>query len=131
MNDKFEMTPEFIKKRRDKYAEREKLLFLAMCSRRDRRLIEGEENLTIEDFDRIGYLLESLGFDNFGWNFSFEHGELLKELGDKIESEIETPGKLNLNKTFEEARQWERDFCEGLPSDEMRKYIKRIFNIDE
>lgn len=66
MKDKFEVTPEFIKKRRDKYATREKLLFLAMCSRRDRMLIEGEENLTIEDFDRIGYLLESLGFDNFG-----------------------------------------------------------------
>ena len=131
MNDKFEMTPELIKKRRDKYAEREKLLFLAMCSKRDRKLIEGEENLTIEDFDRIGYLLESLGFDNFGWNFSFAHKELLKELGDKIESEVETPGKLDLNETFETARQWERDFCEGLSSDEMKKYIKRIFNIDE
>lgn len=51
MKDKFEVTPELIKRRRDKYAEREKLLFLAMCSKRDRMLIEGEENLTIEDFD--------------------------------------------------------------------------------
>lgn len=54
-----------------------------------------------------------------------------KELGDKIESEVEISGKLNLNKTFEEARQWERDFCEGLPSDEMKQYIRRVFNIDE
>lgn len=51
MKDKFEVTPELIKRRRGKYAEREKLLFLAMCSKRDRMLIEGEENLTIEDFD--------------------------------------------------------------------------------
>ena len=72
-----------------------------------------------------------MGFDNFGWKLSFEHGELLKELGDKIESEVETPGKLNLNETFETTRQWERNFCEGLLSDEMRKYIKRIFNISE
>lgn len=54
-----------------------------------------------------------------------------KELGDKIESEVEISGKLNLNKTFEEARQWECDFCEGLPSDEMKQYIRRVFNIDE
>ena len=51
MKEKFEVTPELIKRRRDKYAEREKLLLLAMCSKRDRMLIEGEENLTIEDFD--------------------------------------------------------------------------------
>ena len=94
-------------------------------------LIEGEENLTIEDFDRIGYLLESLGFDNFGWNFSFEHGELLKELGNKIETEIETPDKLNLNATFEEACQWEWDFLRRASIRRNEKYIKRIFNINE
>lgn len=72
-----------------------------------------------------------MGFDNFGWNFSFEYEDLLKELGDKVKSEVETPGKLDLNETFETTRQWERNFCEGLPSDEMKQYIRRIFNIDK
>lgn len=57
-------------------------------------------------------------------------GKKSKKLGDKIESEVEISGKLNLNKTFEEARQWERDFCEGLPSDEMKQYIRRVFNMN-
>lgn len=53
---------------------------------------------------------------------NLQRGKKSKEIGDKIESEVEISGKLNLNKTFEEARQWERDFCEGLPSDEMKQY---------
>ena len=131
MKDKFEVTPELFKSRRDKHAEKEKLLFLSMCSERDRKLINSEDELTVEDFDRIGYLLETLGFDNFGWNFSFSHQELLNKLGSQIESEVGGLVKLNLKETFETTNQWARDFCEGIPSDEMKPYIKKIFYISE
>ena len=131
MKDKFEITPEMIKKRRDKHAEKERLLFLAMCNKHDRKIINEEEKFTVEDFDRIGYLLETLGFDNFGWNFSFGHQELLNELGAQIESEVEGTIELDLNETYKTTHKWGRDFCEGLPSNEMKPYFKRIFNISE
>lgn len=37
MADKFEITPELVKRQRNKHAEKERLLFFAMCSERDRK----------------------------------------------------------------------------------------------
>lgn len=111
--------------------KKEKFLFLALCSEKDRQYISGNANLTICDFERITYLLYALGLKNYLLSFEFEHEDLMAELAQQILDNMESPKKIETGKMILEIDDWLRDFCDGLPSSVMRYYFEMLFDLDK
>lgn len=110
--------------------KKEKLLFLALCSEKDRQYINENTDLPIADFERITYLLNALGLKNYLLSFEFEHEDSMTELAQQILDEVESPEKIEAKEMIVEIENWLKEFCDGLPSPVMRYYFEMLFNLD-
>lgn len=126
---KFEIKEKVIEDMKREQVRKERLLFLALCSETDRLLISGQQELSLDDFNRISYLLESLGLLNYCVAFEMEHSDLLRMAGRNI---IEKQGTLDKRQVDIEICtyiQWMKDFCNQLPTPEITVYLKELFEI--
>lgn len=113
----------------DEQVKKEKLLFLALCSERDREYINLEADLTAGDFERIVYLLCALGFQNFLLEFEREHKDLLSQIGQQITRRLEM--RSDTDREMEKADSWLREFCNGFSDPIMRYYMEILFHLDK
>lgn len=114
------------------YAEKlrcERLIFLALCSETDRLLLEENAPVSLLDFERITYLLETLGLSNLCNYLQMNHQDLFEQLANGIEKEL-SDTYFNLQIEISRAEQWQTDFCEKLPTEDMKHYMSQLFYID-
>ena len=69
----------------EKCAEQQRLLFLGMCSLEDRKRICDEKIMDLYNFERITYLLEAFGFEEYKFVFEMKYKDLLLKLADIVE----------------------------------------------
>lgn len=113
----------------DEQVKKEKLLFLALCSERDRKYINLEADLPPAEFERIVYLLYTLGFQNFLLEFEVEHKDLLSQIGQQIIERLEMQS--DIDEEMAKADSWQREFCNGLCDPIMRYYVEILFHLDK
>ena len=117
-----------------KRIEQQRLLFLSICSLEDRKKLIGEEVINIRDFERISYLLDALGFEEYKIVFDMEHKDLLEELAGNIKQEVNRQSikdEYLLQDKLDVAEYWQENFMNTLPDGIMREYIQEIFDLCE
>lgn len=126
---KFEIKEKVIEDMKREQVRKERLIFLALCPETDRLLIRGQRELTLDDFNRISYLLESLGLTNYCVTFEMEHSDLLRMAGRDIIEEQRFLDKRQIDVEFCTYIQWIKDFCNQLPTPEITAHLKELFEI--
>lgn len=119
------ISPDIIKRCKDKQLRKELYLFFALCSDHDRTLVMGKRKLRLKDFDRIHHLMLSLGLENLHTYFLTSHPDLLESLSLQIEKEIDTK-TIDIKKEIAKTELWEKDFLDQLPSKKMKYFIHQI-----
>lgn len=118
----------------EKRVKQQRLLFLSICSLKDRKKLIGEEVMSIRDFERISYLLDALGFEEYKIVFDMEHKGLLEELAGNIKQEVNRQSikdEYLLQDKLDVAEYWQENFMNTLPDGAMREYIQEIFDLYE
>lgn len=114
----------------EKRVKQQRLLFLSICNLKDRKKLIGEEIMSIRDFERISYLLDVLGLDEYRVVFDMEHKDLLEGLAGNIKQEVNQQIIMDeylLQDQLDMVEDWKEDFINELPDKTMRKYIQEIF----
>ena len=106
--------------------EKEKRLFLGLCSADDRNLLLGKKPMSAERFQRLYSLMDTLGLEHYSLNFALEQGNLMEKLTDSMEKDFEN-GSFDLMKDIALQEKWIQDFLEQLPNETLKKYIGEIF----
>ncbi len=114
------------KRYKEKQIQKEKYIFFALCSDEDRVLITEEGEIDIEDFERISYLMQALGFENLRNHFVMCHTDLLTKLGEKIEKE-NSMSDIEVEKEVRKTILWDKRFIDQITSEKTRNYIKKVF----
>lgn len=105
--------------------------FLYLCSKKDRRLLLGKQEMKFHDFRRFMFLVEHMGFKEYWtllWNrFSGQFDDQIDALEEIWEESYETGSSyLDLDyETLEEER-WVEDFISHMPMyirKKMRAYM--------
>lgn len=105
---------------------KERLLFMAFCSEYDKELLMKKNEMKVDDFERILYLLYAFGFDDYSYQFSMENQDMLEMIRTKIEAECEHDENISY-KELEKSIQWSKDFVEKIESVNVRECISKIF----
>lgn len=126
--EKFTPDPKMLKSRSALQKRKEALLFLSLCPQSDISKVVKSGNLTLEDFERISYLLDQLGLQNYRFSFENKHADLLKELGNQIEDKVQT-GMVNLAEELQQRELWSQEFLSQLPTERMQTCFKKIFEL--
>ena len=79
---------DIIKRFINRSVEKERYLFLAMCSNQDADRVLGKLKMETKDFERLSFLISQLGFYSLGMSFDMEHQDLLENIGTAIETDI-------------------------------------------
>lgn len=72
----------------EKCVEQQRLLFLGVCSLEDRKRICDEKIMDLYNFERITYLLEAFGFEEYKFVFEMKYKDLLLKLADIVEQNL-------------------------------------------
>lgn len=107
---------------------------ISICSLRNRKKLIGEEIMSIRDFERISYLLDALGFEEYKIAFDMEHKDLLEELAGNIKQEVNRQSikdEYLLQDKLDVPEYWQEHFMNTLPDRAMREYIQEIFDLCE
>ena len=90
--------------------------------------------MSISDFERISYLLDALGLEEYKIAFDMEHKDLLEELAGNIKQEVNRQrikDEYLLQDKLDVAEYWQEHFMNTLPDRAMREYIQEIFDLCE
>ena len=107
----------------EKCAEQQRLLFLGMCSLEDRKRICDEKIMDLYNFERITYLLEAFGFEEYKFVFEMKYKDLLLKLADIVEQNFV------LHDKYEIRNEWQQEFVRNLPNEVMKNCIQEIFDL--
>lgn len=108
---------------------KERLIFISLCSDDDRKRINGKMSMQLRDFERLCYLLDSLGLNYFLAELERNHPKLLRLLKEEdLDMKIRTHKR---SQSWQDMMaQWFEVFCEQLPSPTMKPYFEQIFKED-
>ncbi len=105
----------------------EKFAFLYMCGQRDKCLIQGKVKMTFQDFDRLVFITEFLGFDRLSleiWNqFSAQFQAQLEDLENQLPEDSEDMASAEFIVDTQLRDQWLKEFCASVPDEEARGLI--------
>ncbi|MDD2979300.1 MAG: hypothetical protein PHN80_04940 [Hespellia sp.] len=122
--------PATVKRCYEKKLRSERLLFLSICPESDRILLEKNNlSMSLQDFDRILFLLEALELSNYSNHLQMQHADLLDQLATGIEQDVADP-QHNVQQDLDRADKWKIDFCNELPNETMKAYIRQLFYIN-
>lgn len=116
----------------EKCAEQQRLLFLGMCSLEDRKRICDEKIMDLYNFERITYLLEAFGFEEYKFVFEMKYKDLLLKLADIVEQNLvcgNSMDKYVLQDKYEIRNEWRQEFIRNLPNEVMKNCIQEIFDL--
>ena len=97
----------------EKCAEQQRLLFLGVCSLEDRKRICNEKIMDLYNFERITYLLEAFGFEEYKFVFEMKYKDLLLKLADIVEQNLvcgNSMDKYVLQDKYEIRNEWQQEF---------------------
>ena len=106
-------------------AEKEKILFLSLCSEKDAKKILNMEEMTCKDFERIHYLVTKVGLEKLSYEmhkrFELQEAELIENI---VQGE---PDGYPEEKAalYEE---WLEEFCENIRNENLKLYYKEKFD---
>lgn len=81
-----------VKRCYEKKLQSERLLFLSICPESDRILLKNNNlSMSLQDFDRILFLLEALELSNYSNHLQMQHADLLDQLATGIEQDVANP----------------------------------------
>lgn len=126
--EKFTPDPQMLKMRATLQKKKEALLFLSLCPQSDISKVIKNGNLTVEDFERISYLLDQLGLQNYRFSFENRHPDLLHELGSQIENKVNS-GNVDIADELRQRELWNQEFLRQLPTERMQTCFKKIFDL--
>ena len=113
----------------EKCAEQQRLLFLGMCSLEDRKRICDEKIMDLYNFERITYLLEAFGFEEYKFVFEMKYKDLLLKLADIVEQNLvcgNSMDKYMLQDKYEIRNEWQQEFIRNLPNVYRKRYDIKI-----
>ncbi len=103
-------------------AELEKTFYLSICSADDAQKILGINKMTCEDFERINYIVSSLGLDYFEIEltelFYIQAAELAERTMDSLNE------KLPLEDIVMRYESWIEDFIEQIQNPNLQLYFR-------
>lgn len=108
--------------------EIEKLAFLFLCGRRDREILLGKEKMTFSDFERLTYLIDLLGLNEYnleiikGYSAQFEDKFRQVEMLEREMYINEESDSVVVD--VEKYEDWIEEFCSLVPDREIRKQIE-------
>ena len=110
--------------------ELEKMAYLYLCSPKDREKILGRKPMSYDDFQRLYYLAEYIGFPAFALEFFNRYAEnfqVQESVLEKIHDGWDKDLYCDTEYYLEERARWVSSFLEGVPSlvrKEVREYVK-------
>lgn len=110
--------------------ELEKMAYLYLCSPKDREKILGRKPMSYDDFQRLYYLAEYIGFPAFAlafFNRYAENFQVQESVLEKIHDGWDKDLYCDTEYYLEERARWVSSFLEGVPSmvrKEVREYVK-------
>lgn len=110
--------------------ELEKMAYLYLCSPKDREKILGRKPMSYDDFQRLYYLAEYIGFPVFAlafFNRYAENFQVQESVLEKIHDGWDKDLYCDTEYYLEERARWVSSFLEGVPSmvrKEVREYVK-------
>ena len=110
--------------------ELEKMAYLYLCSPKDREKILGRKPMSYDDFQRLYYLAEYIGFPAFAlafFNRYAENFQVQESVLEKIHDGWDKDLYCDTEYYLEERARWVSSFLEGVPSmvrEEVREYVK-------
>lgn len=105
-------------------AEKQQILFEKLCSPYDLSIILGVTKISIKDFFRIGYILHCLGLEDYEAYFFFkfscelDENQMMKYSLSPLDEKI-----------MEQHNRWLRNFCNNAPTEKIKYYLLRRFNL--
>lgn len=108
--------------------EKEKNLFLALCCPKDAEIVLGKRTPSLEEFERISYLLDMLGLSEYGIFFQMKYGNLLDEIAKQVQTEIKTDS-VNIDRECAKYEAWLETFLSKLPTSRVCHYIRQVFDV--
>ncbi len=106
----------------------EKFAFLYLCGQRDRDILSGKERMRFEDFDRLIYLTEYLGFQLLSleiWNqFSQRFKSRFKEVEQLIGNHLQYLEYLEDEDGMQIPEQWIAEFYASVPDQKARECLE-------
>ncbi|BFQ96367.1 hypothetical protein DSH65_14505 [Enterococcus faecalis] len=110
--------------------EKEESTFLSLCSPHDRDLLTGRAEMTLQDFERITYLIMTLGFSVYAHNLHKQYMDFTIQLTEQIDREHEIladyPNYYLDEQVFEKCQRWIDDFCNHIPADKQKYYRDKL-----
>ena len=110
--------------------ELEKMAYLYLCSPKDREKILGRTPMSYDDYQRLYYLAEYIGFPAFAlafFNRYAENFQVQESVLEKIHDGWDKDLYCDTEYYLEERARWVSSFLEGVPSmvrKEVREYVK-------
>ena len=106
--------------------------FLYFCGGRDRQLLTGTKETSFSEFDRLYYLVETMGLNHLGLKLWNQYSVRFEEEMQKQES-LENMSEDEMDDVVLEERMqvmdtWIREFCKNAPNTESRRYLRELLN---
>ena len=112
-------------------SQNERLMFLTLCSEQDKAYLNGEQAMSVEDFKRISYVLETIGFTSYLLDFYAENRDMMKRYSIQILDDLRNDSQEKQQQEQSTMKAWLTDFCDQLPSKEIQAYVRVLANLDK
>lgn len=108
----------------------EQFAFLFLCGERDRDVLQGREKMTFSDFERLRYITEFLGMNEYNleiWNrYAGMFQEQFQKLGRLYEETCDIVEWDFTEADEEQYDRWILEFCERVPERGSREKLEEI-----
>lgn len=119
----------------DKQVEKEKKLFLSLCSEEDRKKLTKEKEMSLHDFLRISHILMSIDLIFYAVELIEIFPELSKQKKEmekrREEISVDYPDYCEDEGFNDKADTWLLDFCNQIQDEKQRAKFKRKLRLDE
>lgn len=117
-----------------KKAETQEQEFLEVCSSYDYDLLTGKREMTLKDYERITYLVSSLGYSQYLQFLIGKYMDLAQADEEREEREneiyLEYPEYYEDERILEEEEKWLEEFLNQLP-EKKREYFEKLIKESE
>lgn len=118
-------------KQQQSQSQKERLMFLTLCSEQDKAYLSGEQAMSVEDFKRISYVLETIGFTSYLLDFYAKNRDMMKRYSIQILDDLRNDSQEKQQQEQSTMKAWLTDFCDQLPSKEIQAYVRVLANLDK
>lgn len=112
-----------------KKAETQEQEFLEVCSSYDHDLLTGKREMTLEDYERITYLVSSFGYSQYLQFLIGKYMDLAQANEEREEREyeiyLEYPEYYEDERILEEEEKWLEEFLNQLP-EKKKEHFKQL-----